>query len=211
MDWNGEQVLSIFLRFSKLSHNLFVEASYFLLTPVGDRFRTVDTISPDFSFTRLVQTVFVSAFAAPFLTVFTPFVLLQRVVEGLQRSSKRKQEEKQILENPTFDYGAALSCRQWASPHQYRRYFQKLDKEMYFKVLEKNILDSILTFLEENNVDVSELKQRQAMILNNGVIVSGGSMTTENLAVGEGAKVDHLKQKVTNIAARTAMTGKQAS
>jgi hypothetical protein len=82
---------------------------------------------------------------------------------------------------------------------------------MYFKVLVKNILDSILTYLEENNVDVSELKQRQSMILNNGAIVSGGSMTTENLSVGEGAKVDAVKQKITNIAARTAMATKQAS
>ena len=57
---------------------------------------------------------------------------------------------------------------------------------MYLKVLEKNILDSILTFLEENDVDVSELKQRQTMILNQGVILSGGSMTTESLSVRRG-------------------------
>lgn len=211
LDWNGEQVLSIFLRFSKLSHNLFVEASYFLLTPVGDRFRKVDSLDPRMTFRRAFETTLLAALAAPFLTVLAPFALLQRAMEILQASSRRGREEKLILEDPSFDYGAALSCRQWASPHLYRRYFQKLDKEMYFKVLEKNVLDSVLTFLEENNVDVSELKQRQAMILNNGVIVSGGSMTTGNLAVGEGANIDNLKQKVTNIAARGAMAGKQAS
>jgi hypothetical protein len=204
-------VLSIFLRFSRVSHNLFVEATYFLLTPVGDRFRKVDSLDAEMTFRRAFETTMWAGIAAPFLTVWAPFALLQRVMEVIRESSKRRQEEKQIVEDPSFDYGAALSCRQWASPHQYRRYFQKLDKEMYFKVLEKNILDSILTFLEENNVDVSELKQRQAMILNNGVIVSGGSMTTENLAVGEGAKVDNLKQKVTNIAARSVRAGKQAS
>ncbi|MGB9146708.1 MAG: hypothetical protein WCC14_12855 [Acidobacteriaceae bacterium] len=211
IDWNGEQVLSIFLRFSKLSHNLFVEASYFLLTPVGDRFRKVDSLNPEMTFRRLLETTLLAAFAAPFLTVLAPFTLLQRGMEAFQQSAKQRKEEKQILDDPSFDYGAALSCRQWASSHQYQRYFQKLDKEMYLKVLEKNILDSILTFLESNNVDVSELKQRQTMILNNGVIVSGGSMTTENLAVGESAKIDNLRQKVTNIASRTAMAGKQAS
>lgn len=211
IDWNGEQVLSIFLRFSKLSHNLFVEASYFLLTPVGDRFRKIDSLNPELTFRRVFGTVLIAGVTAPFLTIMAPFALLHRVMESIQESSKRKQEEKQILDDPSFDYGATLSCRQRTSPHEYRRYFQKLDKEMYLKVLEKNILDSILTFLEENNVDVSELKQRQAMILNNGVIVSGGSMTTENIAVGEGAKIDNLKQKVTNIAGRTAMAGKQSS
>jgi hypothetical protein len=211
VDWNGEQVLSIFLRLSKLSHNLFVEASYFLLTPVGDRFRKIDSLDSRMTFRRAIETTLLAAVAAPFLTVWGPIALLQRVMEMLQVSSRRAHEEKLILDDPSFDYGAALSCRQWASPNLYRRYFQKLDKEMYFKVLEKNVLDSILTFLEENNVDVSELKQRQAMILNNGVIVSGGSMTTENLAVGEGAKVDNLKQKVTNIAARSVSAEKRAS
>lgn len=163
------------------------------------------------TFRRAVQTTLLAAIGATFLPLWAPFLLLERVMKIFQESSQRRKEERRILEDPSFDYGATFSCRQWASPHQYRRYFQKLDKEMYFKVLEKNILDSILTFLEENNIDVSELKQRQAMILNNGVIVSGGSMTTENLAVGEGAKVDTLRQKVTNIAARTAGTAKQAS
>ena len=82
-----------------------------------------------------------------------------------------------------------------------------LDKEMYLKVLEKNILDSILTFLEENDVDVSELKQRQSIILNNGVIVSGGSMTTQNLSVGTGATVENVRQKITQMATQTKKAG----
>jgi hypothetical protein len=44
-------------------------------------------------------------------------------------------------------------------------------------------------------VDVSELKQRQTTILNHGVILSGGNMTTQNLSVGVGAKVENVAQK----------------
>jgi len=208
VDWSGELVLSIFLRFSKLSHNLFVEASYFLLTPVGERFRAVDTMSSHFDFARSLRAVISTAIATPFLMLFAPFAVFVRIQRALQRWSAEKEQKKRILDDPTFDYGAYRSFRQWASPHEYRRYFQKLDKEMYFKVLEKNILDSILTFLEENNVDVSELKQRQSMILNNGVIVSGGSMTAENLSVGKGSSVS---QKVSQVAARAVAAGKQAS
>ncbi|WP_139198405.1 hypothetical protein [Syntrophus gentianae] len=211
VDWSGEMVLSIFLRFSKLSYNLFVEASYFLLTPVGERFRQVDSMSPHFSFGRFFKMLVFTAVATPFVTLYSPFVLLGRIQERIQRWSAHRQEKKQILDNPTFDYGASFSFRQWASPHEYRRYFQRLDKEMYFKVLEKNILDSILTFLEENNVDVSELKQRQSMILNNGLILSGGSMTAENLSVGAGAKVETVKQKVSQFAAKAVAAGKQSN
>ena len=210
VDWSGELVLSIFLRFSKLGHNLFVEASYFLLTPIAERFRAVDAMSPHFSFSRFVELVFASALKAPFLTLWAPISLVWRIFDGFHSWSARRQEDQLIRENPTFDYGAAFSFRQWASSNEYRRYFQRLDKEMYLKVLEKNILDSILTFLEENDVDVSELKQRQTMILNQGVILSGGNMTTENLSVGVGAKVENVAQKVTHFAAKAGMPAKQA-
>lgn len=206
VDWSGEQVLSIFLRFSRLSHNLFVEASYFLLTPVGERFRKIDSLSPEMNLERIFGTAVLAALSAPFLTVLSPVILLQRGLEHRQKSTKRRQEEKRILEDPSFDYGAAQSLRQWASPNQYRRYFQKLDKEMYLKVLEKTILGSVLRFLEEHGVDISELEQRQAMILNNGVIVSGGVMSTENLAVGEGAKIGNLKQKAASMAANAGVS-----
>jgi hypothetical protein len=206
VDWSGELVLSIFLRFSKLSHNLFVEASYFLLTPVADRLRGVDAMSPHFKFGRFINLLFVTAVKTPFLTLWAPFELLRRISAGMHRWSARREEEELIRENPTFDYGAAFSFRQWASSNEYRRYFQRLDKEMYFKVLEMNILDSILTFLEENDVDVSELKQRQTTILNQGVILSGGSMTTQSLSVGIGAKVENVAQK---FAAKTSAPAQQ--
>ncbi len=209
VDWSGELVLSIFLRFSKLGHNLFAEASYFLLTPIAERFRAVDSMSPHFRFRRFVQFVFATAIKTPFLTLWAPFGLLWQIFDAFHRWSARRQEDELIRENPAFDYGAAFSIRQWTSSNAYRRYFQRLDKEMYLKVLEKNILDSILTFLEEHDVDVSELKQRQTMILNQGVILSGGNMTTENLSVGVGAKVENVTQRITQFAAKAGMPSKQ--
>ncbi len=188
VDWSGELVLSIFLRFSKLSHNLFVEASYFLLTPVASPYREVDSMTSHLTLRKITTMVVYSMFVSQLLIAFAPFLLLWRLLRRLNRWSHRREEKKQILENPSFDYGATFSVRQWSSSVSYHRYFQMLDKEMYFKVLEKTILDSILTLLEERNIDVSELKQRQTTILNNGVIVSGGNLTASGLAVGEGAK-----------------------
>ena len=195
VDWSGELVLSIFLRFSKLGHNLFVEASYFLLTPVAERFRAVDAMSPYFNLGRFIKSIVATAVTTPFVTLWAPFELLGRIYGRFHRWSANREEDTLIRENPTFDYGAAFSFRQWASANEYRRYFQRLDKEMYLKILEKNILDSILTFLEEHDVDVSELKQRQNTILNQGVIVSGGNMTTQSMSVGLGAKVENISQK----------------
>lgn len=204
VDWSGELVLSIFLRFSRLSHNLFVEASYFLLTPISEGYRTVDTLCPDRTFAELSATAVGAAVKAPFLCLFAPLAVVARGMKRYTSWSEGRKQDEMIRHNPAFDYGASFSFRQWASGNEYRRYFQRLDKEMYLKVLEKNILDSIITFLEEKDVDVSELKQRQTMILNQGVILSGGSMSAENLSVGLGAKVENAARKVTKMAVKAA-------
>src|SRR5262249_3913820 len=204
VDWSGELVLSIFLRFSKLSHNLFVEASYFLLTPVKEKYHAVDTMAAKPSFRKFAEFFVYSAVLSTFLWIWALFNIFMKLQHKLQRWSEKREERKTILENPSFDYGASFSIREWASSESYRRYFQKLDKEMYLKVLEKNILDSILTFLEERNVDVSDLKQRQTTILKNGVMISGGSLNADSLAVGQGAR--SMAGKVTEMASKAVAT-----
>jgi len=207
VDWSGELVLSIFLRFSKLSHNLFAEASYFLLTPVATQYRRIDSMTPHLTFRRVFSMITKAAFATPFLILLSPLILLGRAHERVSLWLSRREQRKCIVDNPSYDYGADFSLRQWASSNEYQRYFQKLDKEMYLKVLEKNILDSILSFLEEKNVDVSELKQRQTAILNTGVIVSGGTLAAGSLAVGEGAKTStttNVTNRISRFAAKAA-------
>ena len=109
VDWSGELVLSIFLRFSKLSHNLFVEASYFLLTPVAERLRAVDAMSPNFKLARFINMLLGAAIKTPFLTLWAPFELLGRISARIRRWSAGREEDELIRENPTFDYGAAFS------------------------------------------------------------------------------------------------------
>jgi hypothetical protein len=71
----------------------------------------------------------------------------------------------------------------------FSHYFQRLDQEMYFKVVEKQILEAINTFLEAHNIDTSDFQGRQKAILNNGIIVQGhGKIEVEALAVGKEAQ-----------------------
>ncbi len=81
------------------------------------------------------------------------------------------------------------------SQSNYDDMFQKLDKEMYVKMLEKRILSAIMDFLAEKNIDISEFKEREQSILNNGVIMTGGNLKAENMSVGKSAKVTNLFKK----------------
>jgi hypothetical protein len=61
---------------------------------------------------------------------------------------------------------------------------------MYAKVIERQVLDSLLNFLEAHDVDTSEMRQRESTILNNGVMMSGGQFQADNVAVGTQARAE---------------------
>lgn len=188
IDWSGELVLSVFLRFSKIAQKLFVETSYFLLTPVRERFHQTDWLNPKPTVRQWLSLLVESAVLSPFLVALSPLFIVGKLLHRWDLWNRRGQTRRSIAENRAFNYGPTSSIREAASDKVYRRYFQKLDKEMYVKMLERSILDSTIDFLEAKNVDISDLKERKTTILNSGVIVSGGSIEAKSLAVGQRAR-----------------------
>lgn len=186
-DWQGELVWSMFLRFVKVADSLFIEGSDFLLLPVKERYHEIDGIRPvptPYDLARVAATSLRTAAALYFLW---PFFVARKAMRWFRSSSERRGLRRELRDDLFFDFGAAVSLREKASSGQYHRYFQRLDKEMYAKLLERRVLSLILEFLDDHDVDTSELVERQSVILNSGVMVSGGTLQADNLAVGERA------------------------
>ena len=59
---------------------------------------------------------------------------------------------------------------------------------MYLRLTERQILNGIIDFLDSKNIDTSDLKKREQVILNEGVIMTGGNVVAENIIVGKNAK-----------------------
>ena len=72
---------------------------------------------------------------------------------------------------------------------------------MYVKLVENRILDSTIDFLDDHLIDTSGLRSRQETILNNGVIVTGGSVEAQNFTVGGRAKsvINNMAQTVSSM------------
>ncbi|MFL6139242.1 MAG: zinc ribbon domain-containing protein [Frankiaceae bacterium] len=186
--WRDELVLSHFLRFLLLPSSLFVEGSYSLLTPVQQRYQEADRLLPQPTTGQFFRLIWQAAKALLGLLVRAPFHVLAAAVAPVRRAWRTTAERREIAADLSFDYGASLSVRELVSDRSFRRYFQRLDKELYVKVVEERVLDAIIDFLEARDIDAGELQQRSNTILNNGVMVSGsGQLHTGNLAVGEGA------------------------
>ena len=85
---------------------------------------------------------------------------------------------------------------QWRSPGASasleRRYFDRLDADTHLKIIERQILESMVEFLDAKNIDTKEFKKQQITILNSGLIVTGGALNTESLAVGPHAKAETI-------------------
>lgn len=172
---------------------MFAELSRFVLPPLRPEFRRIDALAHESSLRQaftLAQRSFWLTFPLGVRSLLTP-------VRPLLRVQRRAKSERQVRRDYFFDYGSRRSALDRARSTEYTRYFQKLDKEMYVKLFDRTLLDAIVEFLDEHDVETSELAERRETIINNGIMVPGGSVQAHNVAVGEGATiVDRLRGSV---------------
>ncbi|MFC0526069.1 hypothetical protein [Phytohabitans kaempferiae] len=204
--WSGELVVTIFLRFAHMPRQgaLYVEASHCLLTPVKARYREVDRLRDRPTMRQLGRLALVSlVWAIPRL--LQAFGNIAGLVSGPWADWLRRHADRRaIVQERSFNFGPVVSPRELASDQRFARYFQELDKEMYDKLIERQVLDLLTDFLERHGVDTTELSRRQNMILNHGVIVTGqGTLNAGSIAAGQGAVA-----RTVNAAARTFSGGR---
>ncbi len=186
--WQGELILSMYYRLQKRGNNLFVEVSFFLLCPVSDIHTRSDSLLPSPTF-RQGAILVVRGLVVGFLVAWFWYVVLGwKVLSWLKHVLEKRQVRREAKERYDFDYGARTSIREHAASTEYRRYFQKLDKEYFSKALDKTLLESILAYLHERDIDTSELRERTNVILNEGILVTGGKFEAESVAVGAKAR-----------------------
>jgi hypothetical protein len=197
VDWSGELVASMFFRFSIVGHSLFVESSHRLLTPISERYRRLERIHCEVTVLQVLIRLTRAIGWGIVNPVWAPIHAFYRALRPIVRPIANWVEDWLLSENPGFDYGAESSLREIACEgYRYRRYGQRLDAEMHLKLLDQTLLNEVIEFLDEHNVDTSDLRERGNTILNSGVIVSGGVLQAESLAVGQGARsiVRRLRQ-----------------
>jgi hypothetical protein len=193
-DWNNELVLSQFLRFHRQGKHLFIELNRYVLTPLGERERQIDTRPPN-GIARAICLFVLCAIWGWMAAAFGILSLLGRAMHALGEAvgSTESQRRRVIRETPRFNYGTETSLRESASSGSYEHYFQKIDSNMYARILEEEILNTVIEFLDAHNVDTSELKAKSTTILNSGIIVQGGDVRAEAIAVGEQASASSIR------------------
>jgi hypothetical protein len=187
--WGGQLVLSTFVRFVVTPQHLFVELSHSLLPPVREQYQEVDRLLPQPTVRQTTRMALRAAAQTPWSLVRSPGAVLRALTGPVTRSRRFARQRREITQALRFDYGSSQSPREQAADTRFHRYFQKLDRDMHVKVVEKAVLEAMVAFLDDRGIDTSELRQRQTTILNNGVFVSGGAtVNAGSMAAGTGAQ-----------------------
>jgi hypothetical protein len=187
-DWRGELVLSLYVRFAIANERLFCELSSFLLLPLKPELHRCDGISPKPEVEDLLRLAGRALAEMPILLLRSPSAALR----PLWRQRRRAKQLRTVERNVFFDYGSPVTVLDRVRSSDYARYFQMLDKEMHAKVLERTILDAIANTLDAHGVDTGEIVERRTTIINNGLMVQGGSVEATNVAVGSAAQIGNL-------------------
>jgi hypothetical protein len=199
--WEGDLVLTAFLRFQKGEKTLFVENNYWLLPPIQEQYRAVDSIKKSsgirYYFGQFVLVVFKTIFAI----IASAFFVLNQITMGINHILGQSPEDKlrrNVKSSPDYDYGSATSIRQMVCQSRYLQHFQKLDKERYLKTIDKRILNGIEIFLDSKDISTAELRERETNVLNNNIIIQpGGTFNGGNVAMGKNAKIQNMFNSLT--------------
>jgi len=186
--WNGELILTHAIKTTHRGRIFYIEASRFLLTPPFKEFKTVDNMHfRDRSLRTKVGRLVGEAMASPFLVLHETYNLLAYTLLGHAIRRLKKEYRHSVEASPRFDYGAVDSTRREIMDENFEHYFQKTDLDFGIKAFDQCIVELICRYMEDHGVDISDLRKKAFAIYNSGILVQGGDVTAQAMAVGQGA------------------------
>ncbi|MFD0852257.1 hypothetical protein ACFQ07_08490, partial [Actinomadura adrarensis] len=94
------------------------------------------------------------------------------------------------------DYGARVSIRELAAEDGFATFLQELDADKYTRLIERRVNEALLDHLaDECGIDVSAYREQAGVILNEGVIMTGGTVSGQVAVGGQGARIEQSQTK----------------
>ena len=183
--WQGQLVVTLFIRAVYAGTSLFVEWTFRVLPPIRSQFRQIDRL---YYFPRHVQ---VRTALRQGLREVVPALLrspvsalrLRRIPWAADRAQRR--QENEIENGFIFDYGAQRSIREDASGSQREHYFLARDETMYVLLAQQTLIQTVEKFLEDHGVDLSAFKDQVKVIFDNSIKYNIGDIKdSSGVAIG---------------------------
>ncbi|CAL9509490.1 hypothetical protein SUDANB58_03624 [Streptomyces sp. enrichment culture] len=185
--WDCDIVLTVHVQAVVVLGTLHLNSTASVLTPVRDAYREVDRLTERHHGEHTARVA-----AAALLTMHDslggPIARpLRHFLSDLRRERREEHLRDVIAHDRRFDFGAGTGLRERAGSGAYTNYFQRVDVQRAARRIELRLLADLGRLLEDHGLDTSELEERRSVILNNGVIMTGGAMHGA-VAAGPGAQ-----------------------
>ncbi|WP_334529626.1 hypothetical protein [Bradyrhizobium sp. AZCC 2230] len=186
--WDGELILTHVVRTALQGRIFYIETSRFVLTPPSKEFKVVDSTNfYDKTLKTKVGGFIAGAIGSPFIVIAETYNLIAVAMLGRSIARIKKDYEKSLETNPIFNYGSAESTRREMMDEKFDHFSQKADLDFAVKAFDQTIVELICSYMEDHGVDVSDLRNKAMTIYNSGLMVQGGDVTAQAMAVGQGA------------------------
>ncbi|WP_067793290.1 hypothetical protein [Actinomadura formosensis] len=158
-----------------------------VLPPVRREFRIVDLLPTWSTATQLFyafkhgwRTVLSGMLLPGVRTVATCWATVRSVIAAASAHDSARRM--------VHDYGARISVRELCAAADFDTYVQEMDADKYTRLIEWRVNEALLDYLgDECGIDVSAYRTQAGVIMNEGVIITGG---TVNGQVAGGKRID---------------------
>jgi hypothetical protein len=184
--WQGQLVVTLFIRAVYVGKLLFVEWTFRVLPPIRNDFRVIDT----FYQRRRPAQVKVSLVSGT--RELVPALLSSPVnvyrLWSAPRATERRQSRNRaaIRGGYVFDYGAERSIREDASGVQRHHYFLARDEGMYVLLAQQTLIRTVEEFLSDHGVDLGQFKDQVKVIFDQSINYNIGDISgSSGIAIGK--------------------------
>jgi hypothetical protein len=197
--WQGQQVVTLFVRGVHAGGLLYIEWSFYVLPPINSSFMAaVDQLSEKSNFEMLRATLFKSMYRSPVELLKAPFIVLNTKSRALGWKALEAAQERRIRSGQIFDYGARPSIREEASwMSRSTHFFLERDEIMYVLLMQKSLLREIGNFLDRHDIELVEFEEQAKIIVEasfKNYNVHLGNVSNSTIAVGETAQSGAVTQ-----------------
>jgi hypothetical protein len=204
--WDQDLVTSVFVAFDLKGRTLYSELHGYVLQPIKPAYSAVDRLPEQLTEAILFRVAWHAIKSILMDLIRVLGVVLGALTAaiswaiGLFGKKPRQQFRADDLAryaDDLVDYGAETSIRELVAMNGFRHFFQEIDAKKYITIVERRLMEIVLDFMEEHDVDTHDFRERQTAVLNYGIIHSGKgnvnntgtqSFGPESTAQGEGTK-----------------------
>lgn len=163
--WQGQLVMTSFVRAVCSGKSLYVEWSFYVLPPLKKAFLGIDQLYRESLPMQIAEAGLWGLRTMIPEFIKSPFAIARDAWHPLSLTVRQARQGRKIRHGQVFDYGAQPSIRENASGSNLQHYFLARDEIMGVLIVQQTLVRTILTFLRRHNIDTSQFKS-QARVIN---------------------------------------------